>query len=65
MTNAWPGNKMTAVEGHEGWYSVTVRGTIDKIIFNNGSSGTGNQTADLTVEIENVDYKEGKWQASF
>lgn len=65
VTNAWPGNKMTAVEGHEGWYSVTVRGTIDKIIFNNGSSGTGNQTADLTVEKENVYYKDGKWQASF
>ena len=43
---AWPGTAMTAVEGQEGWYTVTLElETLEglNIIFNNGE----NQTADL------------------
>ena len=41
----WPGVKMTQVEGDV--YSYTLTGDHKKIIFNNGSGGTGNQTGDM------------------
>lgn len=42
---AWPGTAMTAVEGEDGWYVVTLEVAAEglNIIFNNGSA----QTADL------------------
>ncbi len=43
---AWPGVKMDLVEGNI--YSYLVTNEYDKIIFNNGSGGSGNQTGDLT-----------------
>jgi len=45
----WPGTKLEAVEGV---YTVTFKAEAapEKIIFNNGNSGEGNQTADLAFE---------------
>lgn len=45
---AWPGTQMT-LEG-DGLYSIEVPTNYDKIIFNNGLTGTANiQTGDLTI----------------
>ena len=46
----WPGEKMTHVSGNR--YSVEVPVTATKIIFNNGSSGTENQTDDLGLAAD-------------
>ena len=46
VSDPWPGTAMTAVEGQEGWYTVTLEvDTLEglNIIFNNGTA----QTADL------------------
>ncbi|MBQ9145263.1 MAG: starch-binding protein, partial [Clostridia bacterium] len=58
--SSWPGVAMTAVEGQEGWYSIELNG-FENIIFNNGSS----QTADLTIDRENLHYAYGAWQNTF
>ncbi|MCH5297414.1 MAG: starch-binding protein [Ruminococcus sp.] len=42
----WPGIKMTKVT--DDVYSYTYSKDFDMVIFNNGSGGNGNQTADLT-----------------
>jgi hypothetical protein len=49
LANAtWPGDAMT--KACDGWYSYTFTAiSSTKLIFNNGTGGTGNQTADLTV----------------
>ncbi len=59
---AWPGTKMTAVEGHEGWFSVDVPTTAVKIIFNNDNHGS--QTGDLTLDFTKPYYNNG-WTDSF
>ena len=45
---AWPGTKLKV--NADGVYTVAVEGEVapEKIIFNNGNSGDGNQTEDLT-----------------
>ena len=47
--NAWPGAAMTAVEGHENWFTYTLSvatGITDiNVIFNNGTA----QTGDLSI----------------
>lgn len=63
VTNAWPGNKMQAVEGKDGWYSITIRGKAEKIIFNEGTGDDNDKTADLTIDFDNIYYKDGKWQS--
>ena len=65
VTNAWPGNKMQAVEGKDGWYSITIRGKAEKIIFNAGTGDDNDKTADLTIDFDNIYYKDGKWQSDF
>ena len=62
---AWPGVKMDLVEGNV--YSYLVTGDYDKIIFNNGSGGSGNQTADLVYTGNDgngklYDLSTGKWE---
>lgn len=49
LSNAtWPGTAMSAA--CDGWYYYTFKGiTSTNIIFNNGSSGSGNQTVDLVA----------------
>ena len=45
----WPGTELTAANGV---YTATIKAEAapEKIIFNNGNSGEGNQTADLAFE---------------
>lgn len=62
VTAGWPGNEMTAVADHAGWFSVDFKGGVPAtIIFNNNS---GNQTGDLTVDPDNLYYNNG-WVNSF
>ena len=44
-------------------YSYTVTGNFSKIIFNNGNSGSGNQTSDLSYPGTGkiYDLKTGTW----
>ncbi|HLN94375.1 MAG TPA: starch-binding protein, partial [Flavobacterium sp.] len=47
----WPGALMTA--DCDGWYHYTFTGvTSVNVVFNNGSGGSGNQTADLVVQTD-------------
>lgn len=57
----WPGVEMTKVEGDV--YSYTLSGNFDKIIFNNGNGGDGNQTADLEYAGNGkiFEMKSGRW----
>ncbi len=45
---AWPGEKMILVDAEKGIWKCEVKESYDMVIFNNGSGGSGNQTADLT-----------------
>lgn len=47
MGTEWPGVEITPVDGVYTWSTT---GNPTKIIFNNGSGGEGNQTADLDFE---------------
>jgi len=54
----WPGMTMTA--DTNGFYKYTITGpTSVNIVFNNGSSGTGNQTADLLNKSNGYSYTWG------
>ena len=57
----WPGAAMQAVK--DDVYSYTVTGNFSKIIFNNGNSGSGNQTSDLSYPGTGkiYDLKTGTW----
>lgn len=58
-----PGAEMTAVAGHDGWYSIEVDETKSaNIIFNNG--GNGDQTGDLTIDAAQPYYNEA-WTTGF
>jgi hypothetical protein len=55
----WPGNLMTP--NCDGWFTYTFTGiTSTNIIFNNGSGGSGNQTADLSAN--STAYYDGQTQ---
>ena len=58
VTNGWPGNKMTLVEGN--LYKATIPTTATNIIFNNNS---GTQTANLVPSADNDTYdpETGYW----
>ncbi len=58
---AWPGVKMTQVEGDV--YSYTLTGNHASIIFNNGNGGTGNQTGDMSYPGNGkiYDLASGSW----
>ena len=51
-TGAWPGTAMNPVTGVDNLYCYTVPAGAENIIFNNGSSGDGNQTADMTLPTD-------------
>lgn len=54
----WPGLVMTA--DTNGFYRYTIAGaTSVNIVFNNGNSGTGNQTADLLNKTDGYSYTWG------
>ena len=58
---AWPGIAMTKVS--DGVYSYKLTGDFANIIFNNGSSGNGNQTGDMTYPGHGkiYDLNAGTW----
>ncbi len=55
----WPGVAAENIGG--GIYRVEVPYDATMIIFNNGSGGNGNQTADITINGMNKIYDNGKW----
>ena len=58
----WPGTAMTAIGN--GWYSIKVEEQVDKIVFNNGLSGTSEKkTADLTIDLAKPYYNNGVWES--
>lgn len=59
----WPGVKMTKVEGHDGWYSITVSGSFSNIQFNN--SNNGKQTADLVIDNDKPYFNGYEWTNGF
>ena len=57
--SVWPGENMT--QNCDGWFSYTFTGiSSSNIIFNNGTGGTGNQTADLNAN--STSYYDGTSQ---
>lgn len=65
--NSWPGEKMTKVEGHDGWYVIELEvHKYSNIIFDkglkSGSNPPNDQTYDLTMPKDDaVYYKNGQW----
>ena len=66
LNNSWPGAEMTktAKKGNFDVYSYTFPETYTSIIFNNGNSGEGNQTADQTIDKTKLYFYNGEWYAS-
>lgn len=63
----WPGEAMTKtatqVNGKD-MYSCTIAADLETIIFNNGTSGEGNQTGDLAIDATKPYFYDGAWYAS-
>ena len=64
----WPGTAATlepkTMNGYK-VYSYTFDNAVaDRIIFNKGAGGTGNQTDDLTVDSSKPYYYNNRWNAS-
>lgn len=57
----WAGSPMTAVEGHEGWFSIEVSVNATKVVFNNNDNG---QTDNLDIG-RNHYYANQIWNADF
>ena len=55
----WPGEAMTSVGNNV--YKYTFSGSFEKVIFNNGSGGAGNQTDDLSFPGDGQIYDNGSW----
>ena len=66
--SAWSGVAATklnkTVDGYSVYSYTFTAGVADRIIFNNGNSGEGNQTADLVVDASKPYYYDGVWYAS-
>ncbi len=59
----WPGVKMAQAKGDI--FSAAIGVQFDKIIFNNGTGGEGNQTADLDIGAVATPYYNGsEWVAA-
>lgn len=56
---AWSGAVMTS-DGND-WYKIEVSSSATNIIFNDGGS---NQTSDLTIDPDNLYFKNGAWVAA-
>lgn len=61
--SAWPGQKMTAVQGHDGWFQITVSNVLENIIFNGGNGQP--QTGDLVIDPSNLYYNGYEWTNGF
>lgn len=55
----FPGEQMTAVEGHSGWYSYKLSTSYNCIIFNNNNNGK--QTGDLLIDYSKGYYNGYEW----
>ena len=62
---AWPGEAATkldkTVDGDDVYSYTFDSGVADRIIFNNGNGGVGNQTDDLTFEASKPYFYDGVW----
>ena len=58
----WPGVKMALAK--DDIFSAAIGVGFDKIIFNNGNGGEGNQTADLDLDIATPYYNGTAWGAA-
>ena len=54
--NGWAGDPMSENAFNNGWYDYVVSYSFDKIIFDNGSSGDGNQTGEITINDAKDEY---------
>lgn len=54
--NGWVGESVTANAFNDGWYDYVVYYPFNKIIFNNGNSGTNNQTDNITISTTKDEY---------
>lgn len=59
--NGWPGALMTPVANRYGWYSIDIPCDREKIIFNKGTGGTGNQTRNIDLEYGNSYFYNDSW----
>ena len=59
---AWPGEAMTAVEGHEGWYSKEIDSSNIFVIFSNNGE---DQTADIQMDFDNPYYYNNGWHNTY
>ncbi len=57
----YPGTKMTAEKGHDGWFSLEVNALANRVIFNDGNN---KKTQDLTVDKDKLYHNNG-WQKGF
>ena len=55
FNNGWPGEPISPNAFNEDWYDYVVNYSFDKINFNNGNSGEGNQTEDITIDNKTAD----------
>ncbi len=57
--NSWPGEKMTAVEDHDGWYSIEISTSYTSIIFNAGQGLE--QSADIAIDADKHYFNGYEW----
>lgn len=61
VTSDWPGDLMTAVPNHDGWYSVKLD-NAHKLIF---TDNVGNQTDNIIIDTENHYFNGEQWVSDF
>lgn len=52
----WPGAEISENPWNEGWYDYTVTKPYAYIIFNNGNTGSGNQTGIIEIDKNSNEY---------
>ena len=55
-TGAWPGEAMTPVEGHDGWYKYATKGTVDAKVIFNGSWGQYPAAEQPGIDVSGTAY---------
>ncbi len=60
---AYPGDKMNAVDGYSGWYSIDIDNKYTSVIFN--ANNDSKKTADLTIDENNLYYNGSSWVSGF
>ena len=57
----FPGVEMERLITEDNIYYYQVPAEAEKVLFNNGEGGSGNQTTDQTIPGDNYAFKDGKW----